>query len=98
VSEAGTAVTGTVAVAPRWYAHRFNRAGVYRVATAVASALPRPVRLRVAAALAGVAGGRFPAERAVVRRNLASCRARRRASSTRSSPPSSVTSPSASPI
>ena len=71
VSEAGTAVTGTVAVAPRWYAHRFNRAGVYRVATAVASALPRPVRLRVAAALAGVAGRRFPAERAVVRRNLA---------------------------
>ena len=71
MSEAGTAVTGTVAVAPRWYAHHFNRAGVYRVATAVASALPRPVRLRVAAALAGVAGRRFPAERAVVRRNLA---------------------------
>jgi lauroyl/myristoyl acyltransferase len=71
VSEAGTAVTGTVAFAPRWYAHRFNHAGVYRVAAAVASALPRPVRLRVAAGLAGVAGRRFPAERAVVRRNLA---------------------------
>src|SRR5205807_7287812 len=65
------AVTGAVAAAPRWYAHRFNRAVVYRVATAVASALPRSARLRVAAALAGIGSRRFPAERAVVRRNLA---------------------------
>ena len=65
------AVTEAVVAAPRWYAHRFNRAVVYRVATAVASALPRPARLRVAAALAGIGSRRFPAERAVVRRNLA---------------------------
>ena len=64
-------MTEAIAAAPRWYAHQFNRAGVYRVATAVASALPRPLRLRVAAGLAAVAGRRFPAERAVVRRNLA---------------------------
>lgn len=64
-------MNGAVAAAPRWYAHRFNRVPVYRVATAVASALPRGARLRVAAGLAGLAARRFPAERAVVRRNLA---------------------------
>ena len=71
VSPPTTAVTDAVASAPRWYAHRFNRAAVYRVATVVASSLPRAVRLRVAAGVAGVAARRLPAERAVVRRNLA---------------------------
>src|SRR5438477_13068827 len=65
------AVTGAVAAAPRWYAHRFNRAVVYRVATAVASELPRPARLRVAAALAGIGWRRFTDVGGVVRRNLA---------------------------
>jgi KDO2-lipid IV(A) lauroyltransferase len=60
-----------VAAAPRWYAHRFNRAGAYRAAAAVAGALPRPARLRAAAGVAAVAARWFPAERAVVRRNLA---------------------------
>src|SRR5438046_1540001 len=59
------------ATAPRWYAHRFNQAAVYRVAMLAASALPRPVRLRVATGVADIASRRFPAERAVVRRNLA---------------------------
>ena len=59
------------AAAPRWYAHGFNRAAVYRVATLAASVLPRPARLRVAAGVANVASRRFPAERAVVRQNLA---------------------------
>jgi lauroyl/myristoyl acyltransferase len=63
-----------VAAAPRWYAHRFNRAAVYRVAAAVAGALPRPARLRVATGVAALAARRFPAERAVVRRNLARIR------------------------
>src|SRR5262245_31455992 len=60
-----------VVAAPRWYAHGFNRAGVYRVATLMASALPRAARVRVAAGVAGFASRRFPAERGVVRRNLA---------------------------
>jgi Kdo2-lipid IVA lauroyltransferase/acyltransferase len=65
------AAPAAIAAAPRWYAHGFNRAAVYRVATLAASVLPRPARLRVAAGMANVASRRFPAERAVVRRNLA---------------------------
>src|SRR5262249_50792957 len=64
-------VPEAVTPAPRWYAHRFNRAAVYRVATLAASALPRAVRLRVAAGGARVVSPRFRAERAVVRQNLA---------------------------
>jgi lauroyl/myristoyl acyltransferase len=44
---------------------------VYRLGAALATALPRALRLRVAETLATAALGRFPAERAVVRRNLA---------------------------
>jgi KDO2-lipid IV(A) lauroyltransferase len=66
-----TAVAGAVTPAPRWYAHGFNRAVVYRVATLTASAMPRAMRLRVAMRLADVASRRLPAERAVVGRNLA---------------------------
>jgi phosphatidylinositol dimannoside acyltransferase len=65
------AAPAAVAAAPRWYAHGFNRAAVYRIATVTAAVLPRPVRLRVAAGLASVASWRLPAERGVVRRNLA---------------------------
>jgi KDO2-lipid IV(A) lauroyltransferase len=57
--------------APRWYAHGLNRAAVYRLGAAVAGVLPRPVRLRAAQAVATVAAGRFPDERAVVRQTLA---------------------------
>jgi KDO2-lipid IV(A) lauroyltransferase len=67
--EAGAAA-GAVAPAPRWYTHGFNRAAVYRVAAAVAGALPRRARLRAAAGMAGLIARRFPAERAVVRANL----------------------------
>ena len=56
---------------PRWHAHRYNRAAYYRVARATASGLPRPARLWLARRVARVAGGRFVAERAAVRRNLA---------------------------
>jgi len=65
------AVPEAVTPAPRWYAHGFNRAAFYRVATLAASALPRAVRLRVAAGVARVVSPRFRAERAVVRQNLA---------------------------
>ncbi len=65
-----TAATGARAPAPRWHAHRFNRAAVYRVAALVASALPRAMRLRVAAGVARAASRRLPAELGVVRRNL----------------------------
>src|SRR5262249_2554198 len=64
-------VPEAVTPAPRWYAHRFNRAAVYRVATLAASALPRPARLRVAAGGARVVSPRFRAERAGGRQNLA---------------------------
>jgi KDO2-lipid IV(A) lauroyltransferase len=56
--------------APRWYAHRLNRAAVYRVGAAVAGLLPRALRLRAAQAVATAAAGRFLAERAVVRATL----------------------------
>jgi KDO2-lipid IV(A) lauroyltransferase len=72
VSHATTrAVPTAVVPAPRWYAHGFNRAAVYRVATLAASVLPRSARLRVAAGVASVVSRRFRAERAVVRQNLA---------------------------
>jgi KDO2-lipid IV(A) lauroyltransferase len=57
--------------APRWYAHGLNRLGLYRVAAAVARVLPRPLRLHAARAVAAATAGRFPAERAAVRRMLA---------------------------
>jgi lauroyl/myristoyl acyltransferase len=57
-------------VRPAWYTHRFNRAGSYRLATAVAGVLPRPVRLRVAAAASRALAPWFGAERAVVRGNV----------------------------
>jgi KDO2-lipid IV(A) lauroyltransferase len=56
--------------APRWYSHRLNRILAYRLVAGTAAALPRAVRLRLAAAL-GVAVGRRLAERDVVAASLA---------------------------
>jgi lauroyl/myristoyl acyltransferase len=57
--------------APRWYAHGLNRPAVYRIGSILAGLLPRPLRLRVATAVAAMAATRFPDERAVVRATLA---------------------------
>lgn len=54
---------------PRWHTHDWNRAAVYRWGAPVLGALPRRARLALASAVASVV--RFPAERAVVRGNLA---------------------------
>lgn len=59
---------------PRWYAHGFNHASLYRAAAVLAAALPRPARLALATALAGVAARRLAAERAVVSANVARMR------------------------
>jgi KDO2-lipid IV(A) lauroyltransferase len=74
-----TTVAPSVPVAPparppRWYSHRFNHVATYRAAAVAASALPRPARLRLAAALGGVAASALPAERARVETNLARVR------------------------
>jgi lauroyl/myristoyl acyltransferase len=55
---------------PRWYAHAYNRAEVYRLAAALAR-LPRPLRLRLAAGVGRVAQSFMPRERAAVARVLA---------------------------
>jgi lauroyl/myristoyl acyltransferase len=54
---------------PRWYAHPYNRAEIYRVAAALAW-LPRPLRLRLASGLGRLAVSRLPAERAAARTTL----------------------------
>ncbi|PYM18282.1 MAG: hypothetical protein DMD81_06395 [Candidatus Rokuibacteriota bacterium] len=54
---------------PRWYDHRYNRAGLYRSAEAVGF-VPRPVRLAVARALARLAPRFMPAERVAIMRTL----------------------------
>lgn len=59
---------------PRWYTHRLNRPGVYRLGAAVAAALPRPARLALAGALASRAATWFPTERRRVEANLARVR------------------------
>jgi phosphatidylinositol dimannoside acyltransferase len=64
-------LAGPTAAAPRWYAHRLNRAAVYRIGAVLAGVLPRALRLRAAQAVATAAAGRFPDERAVVRAALA---------------------------
>jgi len=56
---------------PRWHAHGWNRAGVYRACAAAAAALPRPARLALASWLAGRFAHRFTAERAAVEASLA---------------------------
>jgi lauroyl/myristoyl acyltransferase len=55
--------------APRWYVHHYNHPIFYRLAGA-AAVLPRPARLRLAVAIADLALGLMPVERAMVRKNL----------------------------
>lgn len=59
---------------PRWYSHSLNHVAAYRAAALAAAALPRPARLRLAAALGGIAADALPAERARVEANLARVR------------------------
>ncbi|MBI2157660.1 MAG: lysophospholipid acyltransferase family protein [Candidatus Rokubacteria bacterium] len=58
--------------APRWHAHGWNRAAVYRWGAPALGALPRPARLALARGLAALAP--FRAERAAVAANLARIR------------------------
>lgn len=55
---------------PRWHTHRWNRAGLYRLAAAATIGLPRAWRLRLAAGLGRLSPIAFPAESRVVRANL----------------------------
>jgi lauroyl/myristoyl acyltransferase len=57
-------------LSPRWYSHPYNRAGLYRVAAAMAW-LPRAARLGLARRLGRLAAQHFPAERRAVGRTLA---------------------------
>jgi KDO2-lipid IV(A) lauroyltransferase len=68
-----TGAIGTTA-APRWYTHRLNRPAVYRAGALVAGALPRSLRLALAAALAPRVSAWFPAERQRVGANVARVR------------------------
>jgi KDO2-lipid IV(A) lauroyltransferase len=56
--------------APDWYSHGLNRVAYYRLATAAAAALPRPMRLRLARGLGRLLAHALPAERRAVRSNL----------------------------
>ena len=66
-----TSAPRAAAAPPRWYAHPYNRGGYYRLASAAAPSLPRPIRSWLAARVARLLESRFAAERAAVRRNLA---------------------------
>lgn len=54
----------------RWYSHSYNRAGLYRLASALGR-LPRPLRLTLARRIGRLAPGAMPAERAAVEKALA---------------------------
>jgi KDO2-lipid IV(A) lauroyltransferase len=56
--------------APGYYSHGLNRVVYYRLATAVAGALPRPARLVLARGLGRLLAHAVPAERRAVRSNL----------------------------
>jgi lauroyl/myristoyl acyltransferase len=60
-----------MAARARWHVHPYNRSAYYRLAAAAAPRLPRAVRMWLAGRLATALGGRFPAERAALGRNLA---------------------------
>lgn len=66
VAQAGSAHTS-----PRWYTHAYNRLAFYRLIATWAPLLPRPLRLRVAGAIATLLRHGMPREDAAVRRNLA---------------------------
>jgi lauroyl/myristoyl acyltransferase len=59
------------AAPPDWYSHGLNRLAYYRLASAAASALPRPLRLTLARGLGRLLARAMPAERRAVRSNLA---------------------------
>src|SRR5262245_61287342 len=64
--------TGEKAVVkPRWYSHRLNRLLYYRMARAGSMALPRPVRLVTARAVARAVGRALTTGRQVGRNRLA---------------------------
>jgi KDO2-lipid IV(A) lauroyltransferase len=68
-----SAEKGSVAGAPAgpdYYSHGLNRVAYYRLAAAVAGALPRPARRRVAQGLGRLLARAVPAERRAVRANL----------------------------
>lgn len=62
-------LTDSAKARPRWYAHPYNRAEVYRVVAATAW-LPRRLRLALAWRVGGLVPRLLPAERAVVRKTL----------------------------
>ena len=64
-------VSAAPLVPPRWYAHGLNRAAAYRAAALVSATLPRRARLAIASGLGALVARRLPAERAMVRANLA---------------------------
>src|SRR5512146_294964 len=71
----GSAVASSVIAAqratpPRWYAHSFNRVGLYRLA-ATLGWLPRPARLALARRVGRLAPRLMPVEQAAVRATLA---------------------------
>lgn len=57
------------AAQPTWYSHPYNRAGLYRLATALGW-LPRPARLALARSLGRLAVHLLPVERAVIASTL----------------------------
>lgn len=65
------APAGTSHTPPRWYTHTYNRLAFYRLIAACAPCLPRPLRLRVAGAIATVLRHVMPQEYAAIQRNLA---------------------------
>jgi lauroyl/myristoyl acyltransferase len=62
--------------APDYYSHGLNRIGCYRVAAAVAGALPRPARRQMARGLGRLLARAVPVERHAVRANLSRVLAR----------------------
>jgi len=62
---------GAAGAVPTWYAHRLNRAAVYRAVALLAAMLPRAARLAAAGAVADLVARWLPAERAAVERAIA---------------------------
>jgi lauroyl/myristoyl acyltransferase len=66
---AGSVIAGERPAPPRWHAHPYNRAGLYRLAAGLGW-LPRRTRLGLARTLGRVAVRLMPIERGVVRATL----------------------------
>lgn len=67
---ASSVIAAQRATPPRWYAHSFNRVGLYRLA-ATLGWLPRPARLALARRVGRLAPRLMPVEHAAVRATLA---------------------------